>query len=83
MDCRVIPDQVEDRRPAMTSASQPLDAGNAAARGLDARDGAASIFDHRRHMVRVGVNDAVGVARDGDMAFPEDQVAAPQDFRRR
>ena len=31
-------------------------------------------------MMRVGVDDGLGVARDRDMAFPEDQIAALQFF---
>ena len=61
-----------------------LIASDLAAGGLDARDGVAGVFDHGRHVMRVGVNDGVGIARDRDMAFPEDQVAALQSpgFRR-
>ena len=36
------------------------------------------VFDHGRHVMRIGVNDGVGIARDRDMAFPENQVAALQ-----
>jgi hypothetical protein len=57
---------------------QPLDRQNFAARGLDARDGVACVFDRRRHVMRIGVHDGVAVAHDRDMAVPEDQVAALQ-----
>ena len=66
-----------------TRSSQPLDRGDLAAGGLDARDGVGGVFDHGRHVMRVGVNDGVGIARDRDMAFPENQVAALQFFRLR
>ena len=49
-----------------------------AARRLDARDRLVGVLDHGRHVMRVGVHDGVGVAHDGDVALPEDQVAAPQ-----
>ena len=38
--------------------------------------GLAGVFDHRRHVIGVGVNDALGIAHDGDVAFPENQIAA-------
>jgi hypothetical protein len=55
--------------------TQPFDRGDLAARGPDARDGVAGVFDHRGHVMRIGVRDAVGVVRDRDVALPEDQVA--------
>src|SRR5882757_8605213 len=59
---------------------QPLDRDNFAARGLDAGDDVADVFDHRCHVMGVGVDDGVAVAGDCDMAFPEDQIAALQPF---
>ena len=35
-------------------------------------------LDHRCHVMRVGVNDGAAIAHDGDMALPEDQIAALQ-----
>jgi hypothetical protein len=61
----------------LTGSAEPLDRGDFAARGLDARDGFACVLDCRGHVMSVGVHDGAGVARDGDMAFPEHQVAAP------
>src|SRR5664280_3400739 len=58
--------------------SQPLDRSDLAARGLDARDGVACVLDHGGHVVRVGVNDAVGIPHNSYMAFPEHQIAALQ-----
>src|SRR6266850_2752255 len=65
----------------LTGSAEPLDRADFAARGLDARDGLAGVFDCRGHVMRVGVDDGVGVAHDGDMAFPEHQIAAPQFLR--
>ena len=36
------------------------------------------VFDRGRHVMRVGVNDGVGIAHDRDVAFPENQIAALQ-----
>ena len=69
--------------PREERSAQPLDRRDLAARGLDAGDGVACVFDHGRHVMGVGVNDGVGVAHDRDMAFPEDQVAALQFLRSR
>src|ERR1700682_4455104 len=65
----------------LTGSAEPLDRRDFAARGLDARDGLALFFDHGGHVMRVGVHDGVGVTRDGDMALPEQQIAAPQFLR--
>src|SRR3981081_2157268 len=59
---------------------EPLDRGDRAAGGLDAGDGVAGVFDDGRHVMRIGVNDAVGSAHDGAVAFPENQIAALQSF---
>src|SRR5256885_8234610 len=58
--------------------TKPLDGGDLAAGDLDARDGLAGVFDHGGHVVGVGVNDVLGIPRDRDMAFPENQIAALQ-----
>ena len=51
------------------------------ARRRNALDGGAGVFDHRRHVVGIGVNDGIGVACDRHMALPEDQIAALQGLR--
>ena len=65
------------------SASKPLDRRDLAAGGLDPRDGLSGVFDHGCHVVRIGMNDCGRVARDRDMAFPENQVAPLQAARLR
>ena len=62
---------------------QPLDRRDLAAGRLDPRDRLARVLDHRRHVMRVGVHDGVGIAHDRDVALPEDQVAALQLLRLR
>ena len=42
---------------------QPLDRQNLAAGGLKTRDGVAGVFNDRRHVMRIGVHDGLGVAR--------------------
>ena len=49
-----------------------------AAGGADARDRLLDRLDRHRHVKRIGVNERRGVAHDGDVAFPEHQVAAPR-----
>ena len=44
----------------------------------DTRDCFRERLDRDRHMKGIGVNERRPVAHDGDMAFPEDEVAAPQ-----
>src|SRR3954465_5733279 len=58
----------------MTS-TQPLDSHDLTTSSLDARDRLAGPFDHRRHVIGVGVNDAVGIAHDSYVAVPENQIA--------
>src|ERR1700761_3803856 len=60
------------------SSLQALDRGDLAAGRLDAGDGVFCVLDRGRHVVRIGVDNAVGIADDRDMAFPENQVAALQ-----
>ena len=67
-----------DSASRVTRTFSPLDRHDLAAGRLDPRDRLARVFDRGRHVMRVGVNDGVGVAHDRDMAFPEDQVAALQ-----
>ena len=73
------------RRPngavARNASRYPLDREQLAAAGLDARDRLAHVLDHRRHVMRIGVHDGVGVARDGDVALPEHEIAALHLFR--
>src|ERR1700722_4367612 len=56
---------------------QPLDRNDLAARSADAGNGFAGVFNDGRHVVRVGVNNGVGIPRDRNMAVPENQVATP------
>ena len=44
---------------------------------MRAKDSATD-FDCHRHVEGVGVDHAVAAARDGDVSFPEDQVAVLQ-----
>jgi hypothetical protein len=46
--------------------------------GPDPRDGVSRVFNHGRHVMRIGVHDAVGIAYDRDMAVPQNHVAALQ-----
>src|SRR5262245_58800939 len=62
-------------------ALQPLDRDDFVAGRLDPRHRRAGVLDHGRHVMRVGMHDAVGIAHDRDMAFPEDQVAALEMLR--
>src|SRR3954471_6520783 len=49
-----------------------------ARQGSNSGDGGGERFEHRRHVMAVGM-EKVGRARhDPDMAFPEDEVAAPK-----
>src|SRR5689334_3975808 len=56
-----------------------FDGDKLAACSLDPRDGLVRILDHCRHVMGVGVHDAVGIARDRDMALPEQEIA-PSSF---
>src|SRR5262249_38882785 len=62
-------------------ALQPLDRDYLAAGRLDPRHRIFRVLDHGRHVMCIGVHDGLGVANDGDMAFPEDQVATPEMLR--
>jgi hypothetical protein len=68
----------EARSPAGFLSVEPLDAADLAARGPDSGNGGAGVFHGGRHVMRIGVDDAVGVARDRHVAFPENQIATPQ-----
>ena len=46
-----------------------------AAGGADAGNGVRGRLDRHRHVERIGVHERRPVARDGDMALPEDAVA--------
>ena len=65
------------RRAAGETLADLFDAGHFAARGLDARDRFGRRLDRHRHGMRIGVQQGFAVARDGDMAFPEYEIAAP------
>jgi hypothetical protein len=56
------------------SALKPLDRRDLVSGGLDPRDGLSCVFDHGRHVMRVGVDDRVFIPCDRDMAFPENQI---------
>src|SRR5689334_20710121 len=63
--------------PGMTSL-EPFDRDELAAGGLDAGDRFTDVLDHCRHMMCIGVHDALGIARNSDMALPEQKIAAAQ-----
>jgi len=47
-------------------------------RRLDARHRPADRLDRDRHMERIGVDQRIRVAHDGDVALPEQEIAAAQ-----
>src|SRR5204863_2866823 len=59
-------------------ALEPLDRNRLAAGLLDARDRWFDWLNHRRHVMRIGVNHGAAIADDGDMALPENEIAALQ-----
>src|SRR5579872_3637854 len=74
-------DYFSDARPTTAATSiQPLDRRYRAARGLDAGDHLLRALDRRHHVMRIGVNDGGGIARDCDMPLPENQIAALEIF---
>src|SRR5580692_7575368 len=54
---------------------QPLDRRDLVAGGLAAGEHVLRTLDGGHHVMRIGVNDGVGIAGDRDMSFPEDQIA--------
>src|SRR5689334_16852186 len=52
-----------------------FDGDELAACSFDPRDCLVRILDHGCHVMGVGVHDAVGIARDRDMALPEQEIS--------
>ncbi len=66
---------------ALCRAAEALDAGQVAARSLDARECFVNRFDGHGHVKSIGVDDGVRIAGQRHVAGPEQQVAATlQDF---
>src|SRR5215471_2909624 len=58
--------------------ADPFHRGHFSTGGLDACEGVLCRLNCDRHVMRIGVDDAVRVAGDRDMTFPENEVAAAE-----
>ena len=63
------------------SRSNPLHRAQRAARSANALDRRLDRLTRDHHVVGIGVHERLRIARDGDVAFPEHQIAAPQPAR--